>query len=73
MSPHLFPFPFFMAQQISFSALSPLLTKDSTCEKKLLIIIPEMGNCIRINKGEITVIMLGLMGSARNQEENTAK
>lgn len=31
----------------------------------MLIITSEIGNCIRINKGEITVIMLGLMGSAR--------
>lgn len=61
-----------MAQQISFSAIS-FVNKRFHVRKKLLIIIPEMGNCIRINKGEITVIMLGLMGSARNQEENTAK
>lgn len=73
MAAHLFHF-FFIAQQISFRALSLLLTqKDSPCEKKLLIITPEMGNSIRINKGEITVIMLGLMGPARNQGENTTK
>lgn len=44
--------------------------------KKMLIITSEIGNCIRINKGEITVIMVGLMGSAciikgRMQRNNT--
>lgn len=42
----------------------------------MLIITSEIGNCIRINKGEITVIMVGLMGSAciikgRMQRNNT--
>lgn len=59
-------FPLLLQQKMSFRALSLLSTqKDPRCEKKLLIITSEIGNCIRINKGEITVIMLGLMGSAR--------
>lgn len=65
-----------LQQHISFR--SPLSTqKDSPCKKKkMLIITSEIGNCIRINKGEITVIMVGLMGSAciikgRMQRNNT--
>lgn len=55
---------FFFLLQISFS-LSPLSTqKDSPYKKKLLIITSEIGNGIRINKDEMTVIMVVLMGSA---------
>lgn len=67
-------FPFFFLLQISFR-LSPLLTqKDSPCKKKMLIITSEIGNGIRINKGEMTVIMVVFDGlSLYNQGENTAK
>lgn len=50
--------------------------KILSAKKKMLIITSEIGNCIRINKDEITVIMVGLMGSAciikgRMQRNNT--
>lgn len=69
-------FVFFFLLQISLR-LSPLSTqKDSPCKKKLLIITSEIGNGIKINKGEMTVIMVVLMGSAciikeRIQRNNT--
>lgn len=68
-------FSFFLLQ-ISFRLSSLSTQKDSTCKKKLLIITSEIGNGIRINKGEMTVIMVVLMGSAciikgRIQRNNT--
>lgn len=67
MAPHLFHFfsPPIAAENVFQSAISFVNAERSSVRKKLLIITSEIGNCIRINKGEITVIMLGLMGSAR--------
>lgn len=66
---HLTYFTFFSlpiaAENVFQSAISFVNAERSSVRKKLLIITSEIGNCIRINKGEITVIMLGLMGSAR--------
>lgn len=68
MAAHLFRF--FSLSLLPIAAANFLSEHHLFCQilrakKKLLVITSEIGNCIRINKGEITAIMSGLMGSAR--------
>lgn len=69
-------FGFFFSIANFPQTISFVNTERFSLQKKLLIITSEIGNGIKINKGEMTVIMVVLMGSAciikeRIQRNNT--